>query len=88
MVTDFANGGNRLVDSYEKAIEERLGSHKAYNERKRQDLIKIFEQAQADVARTCKAVTKPDVRKLHAQWKSHQEGLMRQVKAALEACAD
>ena len=88
MVTDFANRGNSLVDSYEKAIGEQLGSHKAYNDRKRQDLIKIFEKAQGDVARTSKAVTQPDVRELHAQWKSHQEGLMRQVNAALEACAD
>ena len=88
MVTDFAKHGNSLVDGYEKAVKERLGSHIEYNDRKRQDLIKIFEKAQADVARTSKAVTKPDVQKMHAEWKSHQEALMRQMNAALEACAE
>lgn len=88
MVTDFAKHGNSLVDSYEKAIEERLGSHEAYNDRKRQNLTKILEKAQADVARTSKAVNRPDVRNMHAQWRSHQEALMRQMNAALEACAD
>ena len=88
MVTDFANHGNRLVDSYEKAIQERLGSHEAHNDRKRQDLTKIYEKAQAAVTTTSKAVTKPDVQKMHAQWKSHQVGLMSKMNAALEACAD
>ena len=88
MVSDFAKHGNRLVDSYEKAIQERLSSHEAKNERKRQDLIKIFEKAQADVATTSKAVTKADVQNMHGQWKSHQEGLMSKMKAALEACTD
>ena len=88
MVTDFANHGNSLVDSYEKAFQERLGSHIAYNERGRQDLIKIFEKAQRDVATTSKAVTKPQVQNMQAQWKTHQEALMRKVTAALEACAE
>ena len=88
MVTDFAKHGNSLVDSYEKAIQERLSAHKAYNDRKCQDLIKIFERAQADAARTSKEFTKHNVQNMHAQWKSHQEALTRQMNAALEACAD
>ena len=88
MVTDFANHGNRLVDSYEKAMEERLGSHKAYNDRRRRDLTKMFEKAQADVAATSRAVTKAQPQSMQAQWKAHQEALMRKVTAALEACAE
>ena len=88
MVTDFANHGNGLVGSYEKAIQERLGSHEAYSDRRRQDLIKIFLKAQGDVATTAKAVTKPQVQNMQAQWKTHQEALMRKVTAALEACAE
>ena len=88
MVTDFANHGNGLVGSYEKAIQERLGSHEAYNDRRRQDLIKIFLKAQGDVATTAEAVTKPQVQNMQAQWKTHQEALMRKVTAALEACAE
>ena len=88
MVTDFANHGNSLVDSYEEAIQEQLGSHKAYNDRKQQELITILEKARADVVTTSKAVTKSQVQNTHAQWKSHQETLMRKVNAALEACVD
>ena len=88
MVTDFANHGNGLVGSYEKAIQERLGSHEAYSDRRRQDLIKVFLKAQGDVATTSKAFTKPQVQNMQAQWKTHQEALMRKVTAALEACAE
>ena len=88
MVRDFASHGNGLVNRYEKALRERIDSHEAYNDRKRQNLAKIFEKAKADVATTSKSVSKRHVQNMQAQWKAHQEALMGKVTAALEACAE
>ena len=88
MVTDFAKHGNRLIDSYEKALQEQIDTHKANNEQRRQNLVKRFEKAQADVATTSKEVVKRHVRNMQAQWKTQQEALMSKTAAALEACAE
>lgn len=88
MVTDFAKHGNSLIDNYEKALQEHIDSLKANNEQRRQNLIKTFEKAQADVATTSKAVVKRHVHNMQAQWKTQQEALMSKVAAALETCAE
>ena len=88
MVTDFRNYGNSLVGNYEKGIEERVGSHRAYNDRRRQNLRQTIEKAQGDLASMSRAISKPHFQEMQVQWKTHQEALMRKVTAALEACAE
>lgn len=88
VVTDFANHGNRLVDSYEKAIREQSDLHQANNDRRHQKLVKVLEKARADVAMTSKAVAKRNVHNMQAQRQRQQEALMRKMAVALEACAE
>ena len=88
MVTDFANQGNRIVERYEKAQQEYFDLYKANNDQRHQNLVKMFEKAEADVAATSKAVAKGHVQKMHEQWKTRQEVLMRKMAAAFAACAE
>lgn len=76
MVTDFSNQGNRLVEGYEKALEEQIDSYRAHNDRRQLELVEVFEKAEADRATTSKAVTKRSVRSLQAQRETQQKALM------------
>lgn len=88
MVTDFASHGNRLIDAYEKGLEEYLDSLKANNDRTCHNLMKVFENAQRDRAVTSKAVLKQQVQNMKAQRERQQEAVMGRMAAALAACAE
>ena len=88
MVTDFANQGNQVVEGYEKALQQQLDLYKANNDQRHQNLVSMFEKAEADVAALSKAVAKGHVQKMHEQWKTRQEALMRKMAAAFAACAE
>ncbi len=88
MVTDFTSHGHRLVESYEKALQEQIDSDKANNDQRQQKLVKMFEKAQADRAMTSKAVGKRHVQEMRAQWETQQEALMKEMASALEACTE
>lgn len=88
MVTDFASNGNRLIENYKKGRQEYIDSLRANSETRHQNLVKMFEKAQADRARTSKAVVKWQVGDMKAQWQTRQEALMGSVAAALAACAE
>ncbi len=88
MVTDFASHGNRLIEGYEQGLQEHIDSCRANNDRRHQNLKKMFEKAQADRATTSKAVVKRRVQDVKAQWETQQEALMAKMAAALAACAE
>lgn len=87
MVTDFARHGNRLVESYEKGLQDYVDSHKANNDRTRQTLVKVFQKAQADRGMTSKAVVKRNVQNMKARWETQQAVLREKMATALAACA-
>ena len=87
MVTDFTNQGTRLVESFERGLEEQIEARRADNDHKCQELLRVIGKAQADQARTLKSVIKRPVKDLQAEWRRRQESLMNKVAAGLEACA-
>ena len=88
MVTDYTNHGTRLVESYEKSLQEQLEFYRANNDRRNENLLKVFEKAQVDRAMTSKAVTHERVRDMKVQWQRQQEALGRSMAAAIEACVE
>ena len=88
MVTDYKIRGNALVNGYEKALEGQMKSNRAKDDRERQRLAKVFEEAQADRAMTSKAVGKGQVRLMQVQWETKQEALKKSIAAAIEAFAE
>lgn len=87
MVTDFANRGNKLVEGYEKGLQDYINSCRTNIDRRHHDLVKIFEKAQKDRAVTSRAVAERRVQDMKAQWETQQEALMEKMAAALAACA-
>ena len=89
LVTDFEKHGKNLVESYGKGLQDELDSLEAKIDRKRQDLEKIYEEADADRARISKDFfEQPPVKEMKAQWEKQQEALMGSVAGALAACSE
>lgn len=88
MVNDFAIRGNSLVESYEKGLQEHIDSHEANLDRRHQNLVKMFEKAQANRAKTSKSVGKRHVEGMKEQWEAHQKALSEKMAAAMTACTD
>ena len=88
MVNDFAVRGNSLVESYEKGLQEHIDSHEAHLDRRHQNLVKTFEKAQIDRAKTSKSVGKRHVEGMKAQWEAHQKALTGKMATAMAACTE
>lgn len=88
MVTDFTRRGKRLIENYEKGLQNYVDTQRANNDRRYQELAKVFEKAQADRATTSKARVKWDIRNMKAQWERRQEVLMGNIDAVLAACTE
>ena len=88
MVSDFASQGNSLIECYEKGLQDHLVSLRANKDRKHQNLEKVFEKAQADRAKTSRAMVESNVPDLKARWEAQQETLRRTMDAALAACGE
>lgn len=88
MVNDYATRGENLVENYEKGLKEHIDSHKAILDRRHQNLVKMFEKAQTDRAKTSKSVGKRHVEGMKAQWEAHQKALSEKMAAAMAACTE
>ena len=88
MANDYKIQGTSLVESYEKGLQDHIDSYKANNERRHQNLVKVFEKAQTDRATTSKSVIRRHVQGMNAQWETHQKALMGRMAAALAACRE
>lgn len=88
LVTYFGKHGNNLVESYEKGLQDYFNSLEAKIDRRRQDMEKIYEEADAYRARISKKFfEQPPIEEMKAQWEKQQEVLMGSVAAALAACS-
>ena len=88
MVNDYAIRGNSLVESYKKGLQDHIDAREANYNQRHQNLVKMFEKAQLDRARTSKKVVQGRVERMQAQWEMHNKALMGKMAAALAACPE
>ena len=88
IVKDYKNGGNNLINIYEKNRAEVITANNAKLDNLRHQLAASFDKVQVGLAKISKEMRRRHVTDFERQWQSEQQGLMMNLKAVLAGCAE
>ena len=87
MAEDYRRDGKVLIEGFEKARKQEYDAYKAKNSQARAGLVKVFQEAEKEVASKATKFKK-EVVGLKADWEKSQRKVNGSVDALLAMCSE